>query len=268
VCLCSERIYVHRSIFDRFVTALAAGARALTLGDPRAASTTTGPLISHEHAQKVLSYYELARAEGAVTILGGGAPDLAAPFSSGSWVQPTIWTGLQESARVVREEVFGPCCHVAPFDDEDEAVRMANDTPYGLCAAIWTQDVSRAHRVARRMDVGLVWVNTWYLRDLRTAFGGTKLSGVGREGGRHSFDFYSETKNVCVKLYGAAPPSPPLREAERGPGGEASWLSRSARHPRRDRRRRSPGRARPHAIAHAGTSLATRWASCVRASTR
>ncbi len=200
VCLCSERVYVHRSIFDRFVAALAAGARALTLGDPNAESTTTGPLISHEHAQKVLSYYELARAEGATTIIGGGVPDLPAPFASGSWVQPTIWTGLKESARAVREEVFGPCCHVAPFDDEEEAVRMANDTPYGLCAAIWTQDVSRAHRVAKQMDVGLVWVNTWYLRDLRTAFGGTKLSGVGREGGRHSFEFYAETKNVCVKL--------------------------------------------------------------------
>ena len=200
VCLCSERVYVHRSIFDRFVEALAAGARAHVLGDPRATATTMGPLISEEHRKKVLAYYEIAKDEGATVVVGGGKPSLDEPFAGGAFVEPTIWTGLPPTARAVREEVFGPVCHVAPFDEEDEAIAAANDTEYGLCAAVWTRDVGRAHRVAKRIDAGLVWVNTWYLRDLRTPFGGAKLSGVGREGGRYSFDFYAETKNVCVKL--------------------------------------------------------------------
>ena len=115
-------------------------------------------------------------------------------------MEPTIWTGLPESARCIREEIFGPVCHIQPFDTEEEAIAMANDSDYGLCAAIWTTNLTRAHRVARAIDTGMVWINTWFLRDLRTPFGGTKLSGVGREGGVHSVDFYTELKNVCVKM--------------------------------------------------------------------
>lgn len=200
VCLCSERVYVERPLFERFVEALKRGAESLVIGDPRDAGTTFGPLISETHRDKVLSYYRLAKEEGADVVTGGGVPELEAPLSQGFYVQPTLWTGLKESARVVKEEIFGPCCHVAPFDDEDEVVHLANDTEYGLCAAVWTESLRRAHRVAAELEVGITWVNAWFLRDLRTPFGGMKMSGIGREGGRHSLDFYSELKNVCIKL--------------------------------------------------------------------
>lgn len=200
VCLCSERVYVARPIFDRFVGALHQAAQKYIPGDPFNEKTTLGPLISKQHFDKVTSYFELARQEGARILIGGGVPMLPPPFSSGFYVQPTMWSGLPENARCVREEVFGPVCHLAPFDAEDEVIAMANDSDYGLCAAVWTRDLSRAHRVARQLQVGLVWVNTWYLRDLRTPFGGMKLSGIGREGGTHSFDFYTELRNVCIKL--------------------------------------------------------------------
>ena len=200
VCLCTERVYVERSIYERFVAALAAKAHSLRIGDPTDRTTTMGPLISLMHRERVRSYFDLARAEGAETITGGGTPDLDGPLAAGSFVEPTIWIGLDQQARCVREEVFGPVCHVMPFDDEEEAIALANDSRYGLAAVIWTGGVARAHRVAGRIEVGLVWVNTWFLRDLRTPFGGTKMSGLGREGGRHSLDFYSELRNVCIKL--------------------------------------------------------------------
>ncbi len=200
VCLCSERVYVARSIFERFVERLGEEARKLVAGDPYDSKTTIGPLISKTHREKVLSYYELARQKGATVIAGGGVPEMDSPFDKGCFVEPTVWTGLPETARSVREEIFGPVCHVTPFDDEDEVIAMANDTDYGLCAAVWTSDLTRAHRVAKRIEAGIVWVNGWFLRDLRTPFGGVKLSGIGREGGRHSLEFYSEIKNVCIKL--------------------------------------------------------------------
>lgn len=200
VCLCSERVYVHRSIFERFVDALAERARELRHGDPWDDATNIGPLISNEHREKVASYYELATEEGAEVITGGGVPELADAWSGGSWIEPTIWTGLAEDARCMKEEIFGPVCHVTPFDDEDEVIAMANDTDYGLAAAVWTQNVSRAHRVAQAIEAGIVWVNTWFLRDLRTPFGGVKLSGIGREGGIYSLNFYSELKNICIKV--------------------------------------------------------------------
>ena len=121
-------------------------------------------------------------------------------LQSGAWVQPTIWIGLPETATVVREEIFGPCCHVQPFDKEEEVLRMANDTPYGLAASVYTRDIGRAHRFAARLEVGLCWVNSWFLRDLRTPFGGSKQSGIGREGGVHSLEFYTELRNVMVKF--------------------------------------------------------------------
>jgi aminomuconate-semialdehyde/2-hydroxymuconate-6-semialdehyde dehydrogenase len=138
--------------------------------------------------------------EGAKVVTGGGIPKMEGELANGAWVQPTIWTGLPETARVVREEIFGPCCHVAPFDAEDEAIRMANDTRYGLATTIWTTNLTRAHRVAAKINVGITWVNSWFLRDLRTPFGGSKHSGIGREGGVHSLEFYTELRNVCVKL--------------------------------------------------------------------
>ena len=200
VCLCSERVYVHRSLYDDFVARLAAGAEAMKIGDPMDPGTRMGPLISATQRDKVLSYFERAVADGATVRAGGRVPALGGEAAGGFFVTPTVWTDLDESSACIREEIFGPVCHVRPFDDEDEVVALANDSDYGLCAALWTQDLTRAHRVAARVETGIVWVNTWFLRDLRTPFGGVKLSGIGREGGTHSLDFYSELRNVCIKL--------------------------------------------------------------------
>jgi len=200
VCLCSERVYVHESLFDEFVVRLMDRAESLRMGWPHEEQTEIGPLVSREHRDKVLAYYDLARQEGANVVTGGGIAEFGDARDNGAWVQPTILSGLPESARCVREEIFGPVCHIAPFAEEDQAIAMANDSRYGLAAAIWTQNLSRAHRVARQIEAGIVWVNTWYLRDLRTPFGGVKLSGIGREGGMHSLNFYSEPSNICIKL--------------------------------------------------------------------
>jgi len=163
-------------------------------------ATTLGPLISKEHRSKVLSYYDLARAEGATVVTGGGIPRFGDARDQGCYVQPTLLTGLAEDARCVKEEIFGPVCHIAPFQDEQEAIRMANDTKYGLAASVWTSNLKRGHRVAQQMKAGIAWVNCWFLRDLRTPFGGAGISGIGREGGMHSLNFYSELNNICVKL--------------------------------------------------------------------
>lgn len=200
VCLGTERVYVERPIFEAFVQRLKEGVEQLKLGRPEDSSVDFGPLVSQEHKEKVLSYYRLAVEEGANVVIGGGIPEMGEDLNAGAWVEPTIWTGLADDARVVNEEIFGPCCHIRPFDTEEEAIELANDTKYGLSAAIWTENASRACRVAESLDVGIAWVNSWFLRDLRTAFGGAKESGIGREGGVHGLEFYTELKNVCLKL--------------------------------------------------------------------
>jgi len=200
VCLCAERIYVERSIFGAFVEALKQKAERLHSGWPTDAKTNLGPLISAQHRDKVLSYFRLALEEGATVITGGGVPEFGDHRDHGFYVQPTIYTGLPETARCVKEEIFGPVCHVASFDSEQEAVALANDTNYGLAASVWTGDLKRGHRVAQQMNVGITWVNCWFLRDLRTPFGGAGLSGIGREGGMHSLNFYSELNNICIRL--------------------------------------------------------------------
>ncbi len=200
VCLGTERVYVERPIFDKFVAALKAGAESLKIGVPDDPATGIGPLISQEHKTKVLSYYQKAKDEGATIVTGGGVPEMAGDLAHGAWVQPTIWLGLSDDATVCREEIFGPCCHISPFDSEEEVIRRANDTIYGLAASIWTSNLQRGHRMAAKIDAGLVWVNSWFLRDLRTPFGGAKQSGIGREGGVHSLEFYTELKNICIKL--------------------------------------------------------------------
>jgi aminomuconate-semialdehyde/2-hydroxymuconate-6-semialdehyde dehydrogenase len=200
VCLCAERVYVQRTIFDRFVDALKRKAESLRIGSPLERTTDLGPLISAQHREKVLSYYRLACEEGATTVTGGGVPEFGNAFDKGFFVQPTIYTGLAESARCIKEEIFGPVCHIAPFDTEEEAVAMVNDSKYGLAASIWTSNLKRGHRIAQQMNVGITWVNCWFLRDLRTPFGGVGLSGIGREGGLHSLNFYSELNNICIRL--------------------------------------------------------------------
>jgi aminomuconate-semialdehyde/2-hydroxymuconate-6-semialdehyde dehydrogenase len=191
---------VERAIFDRFVEALKLKAESMRLGAPLEKNTELGPLISSQHREKVLSYYKLAGEEGATTVTGGGIPQFGNSLDQGFYVQPTIYTGLSESARCVKEEIFGPVCHVASFDSEEQVLTMANDTKYGLAASIWTNNLKRGHRVARQMNVGVTWVNCWFLRDLRTPFGGVGLSGIGREGGIHSLNFYSELNNICIRL--------------------------------------------------------------------
>jgi aminomuconate-semialdehyde/2-hydroxymuconate-6-semialdehyde dehydrogenase len=200
VCLGTERVYVERPLFGRFVAALKEKAEAMKISAPFEEGVAMGPLISLEHRRKVLSYYDKAVAEGATVVTGGGVPAMPGALAEGAWVQPTIWTGLPDTAAVMREEIFGPCCHISPFDTESEVIARANDTRYGLSSSIWTTNLAQAHRVAASVEAGIVWVNSWFLRDLRTAFGGMKESGIGREGGVHSLEFYTELKNICVKL--------------------------------------------------------------------
>jgi len=199
VCLGTERLYVQRGIFDRIAQGLAEKARSYQFGDPFDANTTMGPVISTEHRGKVLSYYEKAKSAGAEVLAGGGTPEMQG-YEGGYWVEPTVWTGLSQDDPVITDEIFGPCTNLTPFDDEEEAISLANASPYGLATTIWTDNLSRAHRVAGRIEVGISWINCWFLRDLRTPFGGSKASGIGREGGVHSLEFYSELRNVCVKL--------------------------------------------------------------------
>lgn len=198
VCLCSERVYVERPIFDRFVAALKEKAESLKIGYPDDPDVNMGSMISRKHREKVLGYFALAREEGATVVTGGDVPEFGDVRDQGAYVLPTIWTDLPDGARCVQEEVFGPVCHIAPFDSEDEVIERVNGTAYGLATALWTRDLGRAHRISRRFHVGMVWVNTWFLRDLRSPFGGARISGLGREGGRYSLDFYSELTTICV----------------------------------------------------------------------
>ncbi|WGS53287.1 2-hydroxymuconic semialdehyde dehydrogenase [Paraburkholderia sp. D15] len=200
VCLGTERVYVQRPLFERFVAALKTRAEALRPGDPHADGINFGPLISKQHQSKVLSYYARAKEDGATIVTGGGVPDVPRQLREGAWIEPTIWTGLRDDSTVIKDEIFGPCCHIAPFDTEEEAIALANASEYGLCTSVWTSNIGTAHRLAAAIDVGLCWINSWFLRDLRTPFGGSKASGIGREGGVHSMEFYTELRNVCVKL--------------------------------------------------------------------
>lgn len=200
ICLCGSRILVERSVYEPFVTGLVARARALKVGDPRAEDTDLGALVSLAHRDKVEGYIQLAREEGGTIECGGRRPELPAPFDQGAFLEPTVVTGLAPECRTATEEIFGPVVTVHPFDSEEEALAVANGVRYGLASSIWTSDLRRAHRMAARIQSGMVWINCWMMRDLRVPFGGMKESGVGREGGAWSLRFYSEERNVCVHL--------------------------------------------------------------------
>jgi len=200
ICLCGSRILVERSIHDQVRDQLVERVRALRVGDPLQADTEQGALVSRQHFDKVMGCLAVARQEGGRVLCGGGRATLPGRCAGGFFVQPTLIEGLGPSCQTNQEEIFGPVATLLPFDGAEEAVRLANSTRYGLAASLWTRDLSRAHRVSAQLHSGIVWVNCWMLRDLRTPFGGVKESGVGREGGMDALRFFTEPKNVCVKL--------------------------------------------------------------------
>lgn len=200
ICLCGSRIYVERPIYDKFLEAFVNKAKTLTVGDPQDEGTKVGAVVSKEHMEKILSYIELARQEGGQVIAGGKQVNMEGRCSSGYFVEPTVITGLGPECRTNQEEIFGPVVTIMPFDTEEEVLGYANSTTYGLSATIWTENLKRAHRVAHQVKSGIIWVNCWLLRDLRTPFGGMKSSGIGREGGFEALNFFTEPKNICIKL--------------------------------------------------------------------
>ena len=199
ICLCGSRILIQRPIYDKFKEALVAKASKMVAGDPLDPSTKLGAVVSEAHMEKILSYIGLAKEEGGQVLCGGHRlhPE---GVEGGFYVAPTVIEGLGPACRTNQEEIFGPVVTLQPFDTEEEALALANDTAYGLAATLWTTDLKGAHRVAAGIESGIVWVNTWLLRDLRTPFGGVKASGLGREGGFDALEFFTEPQNICIKL--------------------------------------------------------------------
>lgn len=201
ICLCGSRIFIERPLYERFKTAFVEKVKKeLIVGDPLEPSTKTGAIVSQMHFEKVLSYIELAKQEGGSILCGGKAVKPEGRCHTGWFIEPTVIEGLSYDCRTNQEEIFGPVVTITPFDTEEEVLMMANSTQYGLASTIWTENLTRAHRMAANIKAGIVWINCWLLRDLRTPFGGVKSSGVGREGGLEALRFFTEPKNVCVKL--------------------------------------------------------------------
>ncbi len=200
ICLCGSRIFVERPLFDRFVKQFVEKTRELVVGDPLDEKTRIGALVSEGHMNKVLSYIELAQQEGGKVLTGGKRVTIPGRCAKGYFVEPTVVVGLPQDCRTNQEEIFGPVVTIMPFDTEDEVIAMANATTYGLSATVWTTHLTKAHRVSARLKSGIIWVNCWLYRDLRTPFGGMKQSGVGREGGWEAMRFFTEAKNVCIRL--------------------------------------------------------------------
>jgi aminomuconate-semialdehyde/2-hydroxymuconate-6-semialdehyde dehydrogenase len=200
ICLCGSRIYVQRGIYEKFKAAFLERVNGLTVADPLSDKARMGAVVSREHMEKVLSYIELAKEEGGTLLTGGHRVQLDGRCEKGYFIAPTVFENLPAGCRTNQEEIFGPVVTLTPFDTEEEALAMANGTAYGLAATIWTSDLKTAHRMAAGLHAGIIWVNCWLLRDLRTPFGGVKQSGVGREGGFEALRFFTEPKNICIKL--------------------------------------------------------------------
>lgn len=199
ICLCGSRIFIERSIYDKFKTEFVQKVEATVVAHPENPEAKLGAVVSQAHMEKVLSYVELAKEEGGTVLTGGERVILDAPYENGYYLRPTVIEGLAFDCRTNQEEIFGPVVTITPFDTEEEVLMMANSTQYGLSATLWTSDLQRAHRMANEIDAGIVWINAWLVRDLRTPFGGVKASGVGREGGWEALRFFTEPKNVFVK---------------------------------------------------------------------
>jgi aminomuconate-semialdehyde/2-hydroxymuconate-6-semialdehyde dehydrogenase len=200
ICLCGSRIFIERSIYEKFKVAFVEESKKMKVGNPLADDTKVGAIASKLHFEKVLSYIDLAKQEGGNIVLGGDAVKLDGENANGYFIAPTIIENLAYNCRTNQEEIFGPVVTLTPFDSEEEVLMMANSTVYGLACTIWTENLNKAHRVAAKVKSGIVWINCWLLRDLRTPFGGMKQSGVGREGGWEAIRFFTEAKNVCIKM--------------------------------------------------------------------
>jgi aminomuconate-semialdehyde/2-hydroxymuconate-6-semialdehyde dehydrogenase len=199
ICLCGSRIFIEKSLYEKFKTAFVEKVKALKVGDPNNADTNLGAIVSAAHKQKILSYIQLAKEEGGKILTGGNEVKGDGRCAEGYFIEPTVIEGLDYLCRTNQEEIFGPVVTLTPFDSEEEVLKMSNSVKYGLASSIWTNDLKRAHRMAEKIEAGIVWINCWLLRDLRTPFGGVKASGVGREGGWEAMRFFTEAKNVCVK---------------------------------------------------------------------
>ncbi|MBL7662650.1 aldehyde dehydrogenase [bacterium] len=198
ICLCGSRIIVEKSIYPKFREALLEKVKALKVGDPLLEDTNQGALVSRAHFEKVSAAIDLARSEGGKILCGGQPATVPGRCAKGYFYQPTLIEGLDPSCRTNQEEIFGPAATLIPFETEEEAIKIANGTAYGLSSSVWTTDISQAHRVATALEAGLVWINCWMVRDLRTPFGGVKQSGVGREGGVEALHFFTEAKSICI----------------------------------------------------------------------
>jgi aminomuconate-semialdehyde/2-hydroxymuconate-6-semialdehyde dehydrogenase len=203
ICLCGSRILIEKSIYEKFKTAFVEKVSKMKVGNPQDPTTKTGAVVSEQHMNKVLSYIALAKEEGGTVLCGGERVLLEGENAGGYFIQPTVIEGLGPDCRTNREEIFGPVVTLQPFETEEEALHLANATEYGLACSIWTSDLTRAHRFSSKIESGIVWVNCWLLRDLRTPFGGVKNSGVGREGGWEALRFFTEAQNVCIQLKSA-----------------------------------------------------------------
>ncbi len=199
ICLCGSRILVERSIYDKFKAELVKRTESLVVGNPAADETDLGALVSQAHLEKVSAYIRLAKEEGGTILCGGERVPMTGDFKNGYFLRPTVVEGLSYDCRVNQEEIFGPVVTIMPFDTEEEALSYANSTRYGLSATVWTKDITRVNRMSEKLEAGVIWINCWLLRDLRTPFGGVKNSGVGREGGLEALRFFTAPKNICMK---------------------------------------------------------------------